>query len=164
MIDPLHNERLLADVLGEGASPDFRAGLLNDTLRLACRRRHVRQLRRAVPALALLAALGLLVWHQAFPGRRPISLPSKPYTLVLTRPLPPSCWISTQPLSPNSLVASSKAQNIILTAVAGRKVDDISDEELLALAPKPAALVRFGPHSAELVLVNREEREAKLQY
>jgi hypothetical protein len=164
MSDPRHSERLLTDVLGEGVSTDFRTGLLNETLRLARRRRRVCQVRRVAVALAMVAALGIVVGHQSFVHWRSPRQHVKPYTLVRTRPLPPAAWVSTRPLSAARLVASATTQNIILTAVAGRRVPIISDDELLALAPKPAALVRFGPHSAELVFVNRDEGQAKLQY
>ena len=53
--------------------------------------------------------------------------------------------------------------NIILTAQAGSPIREINDDELLALVPKPAALVRFGPHSAELVFVNAADRDELLR-
>ena len=108
MNDPRHNERLLADVLGEGISADFREGLLNETLRLARRRRRFRQARRAASALAVLVGLGLLVWHQFPSNLGPTGLPAKPYALVRTQPLPPAAWVATRPLSPANLVASAE--------------------------------------------------------
>ena len=63
-------------------------------------------------------------------------------------------WVATRPFSPANDVASAKTANIVVTAKAGVPVRELSDDELLALAPKPAALVRFGLHSAEFVLVN----------
>ena len=74
MNEPGHNERLLADVLGEGVSADFREGLLSETLRLARRRRRFRQVRNAASALAVLVVLGLLVWHQFPSGQNPLRL------------------------------------------------------------------------------------------
>jgi hypothetical protein len=38
---------------------------------------------------------------------------------------------------------------------------ELSDDELLALAPAPAALVRVGPHSAELVLANQSDGDLR---
>ncbi len=163
MNDPRHSDRLLSDVFGEGVSADFRAGLLEQTLRLARRRRRVRQVRAAVPALALLAVFALLVRHHAPPVQISRAPPAKPYTLVRTRPLPPAAWIASRPLSPANIIASAKTDSIILTAKAEVRPREINDDELLALLPKPAALVRHGPHSAELIFVNQEDREELLR-
>ncbi len=110
--------------------------------------------------LAVLIGLGLLVgrYLPQSPGRA--SLPIRPYTLVRTQPLPAADWVVTRPLSPANLVVSASVGNIVVTAKAGMPVRELNDDELLALAPKPAALVRFGPHSAELVFVNRDDTEA----
>jgi ferric-dicitrate binding protein FerR (iron transport regulator) len=162
MNDPVPNEQLLADVLGEGAAEDSREGMLDETLHLARRRRRFRQVRNAASALALLTALGLLVWLPFPSARRPAALPTKPYTLVRTQPLPPAAWVETRPFPASSIVASARTDHIVVTAEAGTRVRDLTDDELLALAPQPAALVRFGPHSAELVLVNAVDRKEPL--
>ena len=47
-------------------------------------------------------------------------------------------------------------------AEAGAQVRALTDEELLASVPKPAALVRYSPHSAELVFVNEVDRQELL--
>lgn len=154
MNEPGHNERLLSDVLSEGVAAEFREGLLNQTLRLARRHRRFRQARRAATALAVVAGAGLLVWRHSPPGPGLASLPNRPYTLVRTQPLPVNAWVVTKPLAPANLIASARTGSIVVTAKTGVPVRVISDDELLALAPKPAALVRYGPHSAELVLVN----------
>ncbi len=155
---------MLTDVLGEGLSADFRTGLLDETLRLARRRRRFRQVRGTASALAALAALALLVWHQMPAGRPPTALPPKPYTLIRTQPLPASAWVVTRPFPAASLVVSVPTQSVVLTAKAGLRPREISDEELLALLPKPAALVRCGPHCAELVFVSAEDRDEVLRY
>jgi hypothetical protein len=157
--NPKQTERLLTDVLGEGNPADFRDGLLHETLRLARHRRQARQLRRAASTLAVLVGLGLLTWHQFPPSRGPAGLPAKPYAIVRTQPLPPGSWVATKPLSPAGFVASISTGNIVVTAKAGVPVREINDDELLALAPKPAALVRHGPHSAELVFVNLADQD-----
>ena len=158
MNEPGQDEQLLADVLGEGVTGDFLEGMLNETLRLARRRRRFRQARNAASAVALLAALGLLVWHPLLPGRGPAASPAKPYALVRTHPLRPAAWVQTKPFPASSILVSERTKNIVLTANAGMRVRELNDDELLALVPKPAALVRFGPHSAELVFVNAADR------
>ena len=163
MNEPGHNDRLLADVLSEGVAADFREGLLNETLRLARRRRGFRQVRRAASALAVLVGLGLLVWHQFPSVPAPAALPGRPYAIILTQPLPQAAWVATRPLSPANLVISARTGNIVVTANAGVPVHEINDDELLALVPRPAALVRHGPHSAELVFVSLEDRDELLR-
>ena len=162
MNKPSQRRRLLADVLGEGISADFRQGLLRETLHLAQRRRRVRQVRSTVSVLAVLAAFGLLVWHQLPSGRIPFALPARPYALVRTQPLPSVAWVETRPFPASSIIASARTDHIILTAKAGVQVRALTDEELLAAVPKPAALVRFSPHSAELVFVNEVDRQELL--
>jgi hypothetical protein len=162
MDDPRPRERLLSDVLGEGISADLRQGLLSETLHLARRRRRFRQARNAASVLALLVVCGLLVWQQLPSVRNPIAAPAKPYTLVRTRPLPPPAWVETRPFPVSRIVASTKTGHIVLTAEAAARVRDLTDDELLASVPKPAALVRFRPHEAELVFVNEVDRQELL--
>ena len=163
MSDSRQNERLLTDVLSEGSSADFREGLLNQTLRLARRHRHFRQTRRAASALAVLVGIGLLVWRHVPSALGPTSSPAKPYVLVRTQPLPPAAWVATMPLSPANLLVSVRTGNIVATAKASVPVREINDDELLALVPKPAALVRREPHSAELVFVSTVDRDKLLR-
>jgi hypothetical protein len=151
------NEQLLADVLAEAAPTDFREALLGETLRLARQRRHWRQTRRTA---ALLVALGLftfLVW-QNFPPHLLAPMPMakvkvQGYELVRTQPLSAGMIVVTEPLSADHLVASVTTTEIVQTASGNFHV--INDDELLALvASRPAALVRLGPHSEQLVFVN----------
>jgi hypothetical protein len=161
--NPGPNERLLADILGEGVSADFREGLLNEMLQHARRRRRFRQVRGAASALAVLAVLGLLVWDQFPSGRAPAGFPAKPYAVVRTQPLPPTAWVRTKPLAPASLVASVKTGNIVSTPATGSLIRELNDDELLALVPRPVALVRFSPNSAELVFVNQADHDELLR-
>jgi hypothetical protein len=96
MGEPGHNEPLLADVLDAGIAADFRENLLNETLRLAWRRRRFRQARRAASVLAVVAALGLALWDLSPPSGGPPKVPAKPYRLVSTRPLPQAAWVDTK--------------------------------------------------------------------
>jgi hypothetical protein len=61
--------------------------------------------------------------------------------------------VVTEPLSADHLVASVAIAEMIQTSSGNFRV--INDDELLALvAPRPAALVRLGPHSEQLFFVN----------
>ena len=157
------NECLLGDVLSEGTAAGFREGLLNQTLRLARRRRCFRQARRATSVLALLAGVGMLVCYR-FPSKPAPEAPSTwPCAMIHTQPLPPAAWVVTRPLAPENLVISASVSRILVATKGGERVREINDDELLALVTKPAALVRRGPHSAELVFVSSADREELLR-
>jgi len=152
------NGLLLNDVLAEAASPDFRRAMLDQTLGLARRRRRWRQTRRAAGILAILGLLVFFVWQKNVPQRSsaPASVAgavARNYKLVRTQPLPASEIVTTQPIASGRVIASAPTVEIIQTG--GNHYRVINDNQLLALlASHPAALVRVGPHSEELVFVN----------
>jgi hypothetical protein len=154
MSDRSHNERLLNDILAEQGLAGFRGLLLDHTLRLARRRRHLRQAR--VVSLSVALFLGLLALVRYWPAPT-TSFPtsSTPDLVVRTSPLGPVAFVQTHPLHPANLVASSSPADILSTASAGFRAREINDEELLELAaPNPVVLVRYGSHQAELVFAN----------
>ncbi len=154
MSDRPDNEQLLRDIFAEDTPPGFRETLLDSTLSLARRRRRFRQARRSLAATGLVLAVFLAAWRWLMPSTR-LPESARPYVLVRTQPLPPQAVIATRPLLPTSLVASSATPNVLTTARAGYRVDEIDDEELLALAaPNPVVLVRHSPHQAELVFAD----------
>jgi hypothetical protein len=148
---------LLDDVFAENVPEGFREALLGETLRRVRRRRHLRQLRRAA---ALVVACGLVVvW--AWQDLAPRPLPPAPvakgversYHLVRTHAFPADAVVTTRPLVAWQFVASAGPVRVIPTTADNYRV--INDDELLALiAPRPAALVRLGPHSEELIFAN----------
>jgi hypothetical protein len=151
------NERLLADVFSEGAPAGFREALLGETLRLAHRRRRWRQTRRTAALLVALGLLAVLVRQNFQPHLlTPVPVPKvkvKSYELVRTQSLSAGAIVVTRPLSANQLVASVATTEMIQTGSGNFRM--INDEELLALvASRPAALVRLGPHSEQLVFAN----------
>jgi len=153
---PTDNEQLFADALADAGPADFRESLLGETLRLARRRKRVRQVRRGAIMLGIAAALTLWFWP------RSIVLPPKSepavasYRLIETQPLPASVIVTTQPFT-SSIVASLPSANVITTAEARDGLRLLTDDELLSLAPASSALVRLGPHSAELILANQSK-------
>jgi hypothetical protein len=157
------NQNLLAEVLAEASPPDFRAAMLAGTLRLARRRRQFRQVRSAAGVLVLMGLMAFLVaQHFSKPpvGSSPFAkqIVRQSYELVRTQPLPASAIVSTQSFSTAGFAASISKVIEIATTSGGFQL--INDDELLALlADKPAALVRTGPHSVELVFVNPEDQK-----
>ncbi|SRR5258708_6336929 len=148
-------ERLLADVLEEAAPPDFRAELLDCTLKQVRRRRHLRQWNQGVLTAAFLTTLGLLVWKSRAPKDANQAPPRETLEIVTSQPLSPTMIVESSP-GQVKLISSSRSALAVVETVpfrAGFRV--LSDEELLAFtAGKPSVLVRQGPHQAELLIVD----------
>jgi hypothetical protein len=151
------HERLFADALTESAPAGFREAMLNQTLRLARRRRRFRQARRGTVVLIAFCALATLIWEMSPHPPSAIGLPPAGYELVRTRPFPAGRIVSTQPLAGDHRVASVAMANIVHTSDG---IQEISDDQLLALmVSKPVALIRLGPNSERLVFVNPEDEK-----
>jgi hypothetical protein len=160
MNQPRDKERLLADVLADESVREFREALLADTLGLVRRRRRSRQAWRAASALALVAGLGVLLWRSLAPHTVAPERHVPGYALVLSMPLPAAALVCTQPLAASLIVASRTNVEVVQTASGSATPREINDSELLALVgQKPAALVRLGPHAAELVFINQEDKD-----
>jgi hypothetical protein len=160
---PPEKEQLLTDVLADAAPVDFREALLNETLHLVRRRRRWRQTRRTAGTLAVLALLAVLFW-QNLPQHPAAQSPmtkagNESYKLVRTQSLPVGAKVTTRPLAAEQLIASTANVDFIQTTMSsGFRV--INDEELLALlSPRPAVLIRLGPNSEQLILVNPEDEK-----
>jgi len=152
MNHPTDQARLLSDILAETAPSRFREDLLGETLRLVKHRRWVRRLRRTATVLAVVGLLGMLTWVGLVIGERTSTPSARSYLLVRTAPFPKGAIITTQPLSGNRIVGS--VVSVVRTTPDGARSHLIDDDTLLALvAPRPAALVRIGPHSARLIFV-----------
>ena len=146
-------ERLLADVLREETGDGFHEALLGETLRLARRRRQVRLARRVGGAFALIAVMtAIAIWPRLHAPVQEARQPAHPYHLTFSQPLPASCVVSSRPLRADQVVVSTLASGVVHTTAGRYQV--LGDDELLALAPVPAALVRRGPHEVELVFVS----------
>jgi hypothetical protein len=156
------NERLLKEVLAEDSGDGFREALLADTLRRARARRTQRKAQRIGGGGLVVAAIAWLIWPQ-----QPRPLPPEPasaispaYQLVRTQPMPTTMVVASQPFANEQYVQTVAAANVISTTATSGAFRLITDDELLALAPEPAALVRRGPHLAELVFVGAATDEA----
>ncbi len=146
-------ERLLADVLREETGDGFHEALLGETLRLARRRRQARLARRVVGVCALLAVTATLaLWRRPHAPVMEARPPAQNYQLTLSQPLSASCVVSSRPLRADEVVSSTLASSVVHTTTGRYRV--LGDDELLALSPLPAALVRRGPHEVELVFVS----------
>ncbi len=152
--------QLLDAVLGEAAPAEFRGALLVQTLRHVRRRRRTRQLARGGLIITLLAVVSLGLWKMLFELRRPAEPAFATVRVVTSQPLPRSMLVETE-LGATHIVASSPSTlAVIETGSVPNLYQEIDDERLLALvAGRPVALVRRGPHEAELVFVNPADQE-----
>ena len=149
-------EDLLSEVLADAAPAEFRAALLDATLLRVRRQRRWRQTRRAAAVVGALALIALRI-SRVMPPHPPTTERERSYELVRTQPLPATSVVATKPLAAGQLIASSGNVAIIRTDTAA-DLQLINDDQLLALAaPRPAALVRLGPASAELVFADAED-------
>ena len=149
---------LLDDVLSEAAPADFERALLDGTLRAV---RHRRRLRRASPGLAVagvFAAIAVAVWNALLPTT-PVNLVRPTLHIVRSQPLPASMVVGTKPGSVVVVTSSPTTFVMVETGSIKDPFQEINDEQLLALAAgRPAALVRQGPHQAELLFLNPEDK------
>ncbi len=163
MNQKVDNEPLLAAVFAEAEPANFRDALFGETLRRVHRRRRWRQTRRLAGIFVVLGLLGIFVWQKNLPQRTPAPMTAaktagRSYTRVRTQPLPARETITTQPLAPGRFVASMAAVDVVQTGRGNYRL--INDNELLALLTShPAALVRTGPHSEQLIFANPEDEK-----
>jgi len=150
------HERLLADVLAPEADSGFSSALLSQTLHAARRQRRNRQVRRYGGAVAVLLTATLLVSSYLRRAVKPEQSglpPQLSYQLVVSQPLSANQLVGTRPLAQHQMVFSAFTADEVRTAAGGFR--EVGDDELMALAsPQVVALVRRGPHEAELVFVS----------
>jgi hypothetical protein len=82
------------------------------------------------------------------------------YTLIRTQSATPAMIVTTEPFPSSEVVASVPVEQIVTTRDSRPSFVELTDDQLLDLARgAPVALVRQGPHEAELVFVNDGDRE-----
>jgi hypothetical protein len=151
------NDELLEDVLAGDVGAGFRAASLENLLRLARRRRRTRIVQRVgvVAALLLLSAFGTIRYLTTKPAQLQLTQTqtiTPGLNWIVSQPLAPTQIVTSFSLTPEQTVTSLERPNLVHTIPGNFR--EVGDEELLALAaPQIAALVRWGPHEAELVFV-----------
>jgi hypothetical protein len=164
MIPSPDNERLLMEVLAEGSDPRLREALLAQSLQLVRRQRKFRQARRVTSVMA--GFIGLLLLVSRFVPLAPNGSPpsAKPYNLVRSQPLPANALVQTTPHFLPDFISSKKQVAIVVTSSTVHGFRDLDDDQLLELAaPSSVVLVRHGPHEAQLVFVDQEQRDTILR-
>jgi len=147
---------LLDDVLTE-AAPDCERALLDGMLRAVRRRRRMRQCSRGLAVAGVFAAIALAVWYALLPTT-PAKLVQPALHIVSSEPLPASMVVETQPVSFVVVTSSTTTFVMVDTGSIKDPFQEINDDQLLALAAgRPVALVRQGPHQAELLFLDPED-------
>jgi hypothetical protein len=142
-------EQLLDDLLEDAAPPEFRAALLDKTLRSARRRKLARRFNMALSATAVAGICLLSFWKM----REPPTLPDP--MVVNSQPLQPRQIVTTQLGSVEQFVSSAQTFAEVRTSGTSGPYQEIDDKQLMALlSGKSAVLVRQGPHQAELIFPN----------
>jgi hypothetical protein len=153
------NKKLLSDILAEESDSDFREALLDHTLHVVRRKRRFRKARQVAYASLMAVGVALIGFH-FLPSKTPSKRFEPPYLLVTTQPLPASAVFSTSRGDSIPVISNSTAIELVTTAETSPPLHQLDDNELLALAPSPALLVRRGPHLAELVFENPDAQRS----
>jgi hypothetical protein len=121
------------------------------------RRRHLRHSNRGLAVAGVFAAIALTVWI-ARPPTTSVTRIQPSLRIVSSQPLPASMVVATDP---GGIVMVGSSPGTFVAVEIGSIKDPfqvIEDEQLLALtAGRPVALVRQGPHQAELLFLNPED-------
>ena len=149
---------LLDDVLAEATPAEFERALQDGTLRAVRRRRRLRHSIRRLAVTGIFTAIVLAVWNALLPTR-PVKLVRPALNIVISQPLAASMVIGTKPGSVLFVTSSPTTFELVETGAIKDPFQEINDEQLLALAGgRRVALVRQGPHQAELLFLNPEDK------
>lgn len=154
MNDESGREELLEDVVGEAATPSFRADLLKQVLG-EVRQSRARRRRNQRLVVTAWIVIGIGVTVMFLPGhKRSISFRIDPL-VVHSAPLDPSIIVATQPGSIGTINSMDSSVVLVEAIPAEKTFETIGDDKLLALlGDRPAVLVRHGTSGAELVFLN----------
>jgi hypothetical protein len=151
-------KQLLDDLVEDSASPEFRAALMDKTLRSAWQRKQRRHFKLV---LAMTATAGIIAF--AFLKTRvPTTAqdhPGQSESRVANSPKPDSVEIVSAKQNPAEDMVSPASCPVltIVQTTASARPKEIDDKQLLALlSDRPAALVYHGAHKAELIFFSSE--------
>ena len=150
---------LLDDVLAEAAPAGFERAVLEGALRAMRRRRRTRRLRRGLAVAGGFAAIVMAAWNAKWQFSSLKSV-RPALNIVSSQPLPPSMVIRTRIDSVAVVTSSATTYVLVETGSVKNPFKEIDDEQLLALAGgRRVALVRQGPHQAELSFLDPADKD-----
>ena len=152
-------DRLLDDIMTDAASSEFRAVMLEQTLRQVRQRNRVRQWSRSIAAVALVVSVPLLGWKLFVAPSKSSRSQSRSFGVVRSEPLNPSLIVETKLGMVNIITSIASTAAFVETEPGKNLVKEINDDQLLALVTgRLVVLVRQGPHQAELLFLNPEDQ------
>jgi len=160
-----NKRRLLNDILTEESDSGLRDDLLGQMLRQVRRQKRIRAARRVGSAAMLSVLAALLAVHFVSPRPSPVQVaqppPERGYALIHTQPLAPTSMVASQPFLASDRAGSSITSVAIISTIDSHPpIVELSDDQLLDLTRgTPVALVRQGPHQAELIFLSEDDRE-----
>jgi hypothetical protein len=150
-------KQLLDDLLEDVASREFRASVLDQTLRAARQRKRVRQQNIALIAAACVAIFAFILWKAREPlivlnpAQRPVS------TIVRSKTLNPPQVVRAKLGGVEMVSSSASTFTPVETRASEPFYTEIDDAQLFALlVGKPVALVHRGPNQGQLIFLNPE--------
>lgn len=150
------DDKLWQDILSEVAPQEFQDALLSQTLARARRQKQMRRFSKAVMVVAVVAGVSFLFWRGDADKRiEPAKIARSTVEEISSKPLAQEMIVRST--SGAVQIVSSQPAGMILVGTEQRRKEfrEINDEELMSLTEgRPAALVRTGPHQAELLLVD----------
>jgi hypothetical protein len=155
-------KQLLDDLLEDSVSPEFRAALMDKTMRSAQQRKRARRLNLTLSILAL-AGIFVFAFQEARNPKSARNQIHQPISSVAVSPSLNPVQVGSTKLNSLKNVAVSDSSDSTLTVLQTSELDrprEINDQELLALAAdKPVALIHQGLHQAELVFLNPKDEK-----
>jgi hypothetical protein len=151
-------KKLLDDLVEDSASPEFRAVLMDKTLRSAWQRKQRRHFKLVLGMVTIAGVITFTFLKTRVPTAARND-PRQSESRVASSPKPDSIKIVSAKQNPaEDMVspASSPVLSIVQTTASARP-KEIDDKQLLALlSDRPAALVYHGAHKAELIFFSSE--------
>jgi hypothetical protein len=148
-------DELLDEILGETATPSFRAGSLDQMLAAVRQRRRERSRRTQALLVALCLLTGIGVFMRLVPKQNPAGLNTSDPLLVHSAPLSPGMIVVTEPLLIGTVNSSGPSVALVEDLAPSELFETIGDDRLFALlAGRPAALIRHLGGAPELVFLN----------
>jgi len=148
-------EQLLDDLLEDAAPPEFRAALMDKTLRSARRRQRARYFNMALIATVVAGIFLFSFWKMREPAILSDRIRQSDPMVVGSKPLLPGQIVITHLDPVEEFVSSISTVAEVQTSGSSGPYKEINDQQLLALlSDRPAVLVRHGPHQAELIFLD----------
>ena len=151
-------EQLLNDLLSDTTSPEFRAALLDQTLREARQRQRARRFKMVLSAAALAGVFAFTLLEMPLPTKAPNQIRKKDLSMVNSQKSNALQFVTTKPDTIETIASTDHFSTLVVVRTTeSARPKEIDDKQLLSLlSEQQVALVYQGPHRAELISFNSE--------